>query len=237
MRAALDSPELERDPRLHQALVQRFSFVARPTSESIAFLERATHDAKSASERAASAYALGGAAGNAMRAGDETAGARYGTPMVDSLTKARSGDEKRAWLGALGNLGWSGAVPRVVAMSHDADASVRAASAWALRKTDTQEVRAALRDLARDAVPEVAERAFEAMGAQPTLGSDDLASIASLVADGSTPPRADSALLSLLTAHPEGGEPVQTMLRTLLARNDADKPMAAQIRHALAAMP
>jgi HEAT repeat protein len=235
MRAALESPDARAGGHFDM-LMQRFSLVSRPTPESIAFVEQTMREASGGAPRMAASYAMGAIAGNALRAGDETAGPRYGTEMLGSLASARSPDEKRAVVAGLGNLGWTGAVPKLRELAHDGDPSTRAAAAWSLRKTDTPEAREALLDLASDSSPEVEDRALEAMAALPSLDADDLASLSHAVARGATSPQADSSLLSLLTAHTDGGEPVASMLRVLLARNDADKHMAAEIRHALAAM-
>jgi HEAT repeat protein len=235
MREALDSPAARSDPRALRALVQRFSFVSRPTPDSLAYLEQTLHDAGRGPARWAAAHALGAAAGNAVRAGDRGAAARYGGAMLDALTKARSAEEKRGWLGALGNLGWSDAVPKVVELSHDRDASVRAASARALRAVQTPEAHDALLDLTSDPAAEVEAQAFAVLSARLSLDPGDLAAVSRRVVDGSTSPRADGSLVSLLAAHPEGGPPMQQMLQVLLARNESDKPFAAEIRHLLAA--
>jgi hypothetical protein len=235
MRAALESREATRSPATYAALLQRVSVVARPTDETLAFVAHAREDARDARAKTAATYALGAAAGNAMRAGDRAAGERYGAVLVAALDASTTGDAKRTNLAALGNLGLDAAVPVVARFARDPDAGVRGAAAWALRKTDSPDARSTLLALARDESADVEARAFEAMGKQP-LARDDLAALSRIVVAGETQPSTDSALLTLLAEHSDGGEPVDAMLRTLLARNDADKRMQAQIRHALAAM-
>jgi len=237
MRLALASPVARDDAALFQSLVQRFSLVSRPTHDSLSFLATALQETSTGKARSAVALALGGATGNALLAGDSSAAERYGALILDKLARAHTAEDRRAWLGALGNLGWSGASTRVSELASDPDASVRAASAWALRKIESSDARDALVDLAGDASPEVEERALAALEANPAVGADDVRELARRVTERRTSPRADASLVSLLSKHPEAGEPAAAMLRVLLTRNESDKPLAAEIRHLLAAYP
>ncbi len=235
MRAALESHEAHASSAVFSAFVQRFSLVARPTTESVTFVAHAMQDAKDATTKSAATYALGAVAGNAMRAGDRGAGEKYGAVLLAALATSSTSEAKKTQIGALGNLGLDTAVPGIVDFARDPDAGVRGAVAWALRKTDTPEAHEALFALAGDSSSEVEARAFDAL-AKETLGATDFDALSKMVVAGETQPKADGSLLTLLSSHPEGGEPVAAMLRALLARNDADKPLQAQIRHVLAAM-
>src|SRR6185436_18375861 len=103
--------------------------------------------------RWSAAYVLGGASGNALASGDAVSAMRANARLVEAFQASSTPDERRHWAGALGNVGAIENVERLVELGGDADASVRATAAWALRKTDTDAARAALVQLAGDESP------------------------------------------------------------------------------------
>jgi HEAT repeat protein len=216
-------------------LVQRFSVVAHPTVETLAFLESAYKESHARAERFATAYALGAAAGNLARAGaDHRAEAKeFAATLERDLGRARTPDEKKELLGALGNVGLASDTPVILPYTADSSSEVRRAAAYALRKIDTPDARAALVTLAADGDDAVEESALQALG-DGSMGPEDWRALAQTMTSAARPPRSEGALLALLARNTDDGEPVAAILRTMLERNDADKPMQARIRHVLA---
>jgi HEAT repeat protein len=214
-------------------MVQRFSLVQRPTSESVQYIAASYREASSVGDRAASAYALGASAGNLARSGGDRAVVRASeAKLVEGAKGAKTPAERRNMLGALGNLGLPEDEATIASFAKDEAPEVRSAAAWALRKIDDEDARSALFAIAADADPSVATNAFQAIGYQ-TMTPDDWSSLARVVAAGTTPPQSDEALLTLLSQNVNGGAPVAQMLQTLAARNTSDNSMEARIAHVL----
>ena len=76
MRVALESSVAHGDKAEWDRLVQRFSFVQHPTTDSMSFVTASYEDARSGSDRAAAAYALGASAGNLARSGGDAQAVR-----------------------------------------------------------------------------------------------------------------------------------------------------------------
>ncbi|HEY2513013.1 MAG TPA: HEAT repeat domain-containing protein [Polyangiaceae bacterium] len=234
MRVALESAAARKDGSgAYGALLQRFSAVARPGRDTIDFLATSYAAAPRGGERWAAAYALGAVAGNTRAGGDLAAARAASDPLRRDLANAETGPARKNLCAALGNAGDPADAPTFAALATDADAGVRAAAAWALRKIDTPEARQASLTFATDADDAVARSAFDALRYQ-TLEDDDLTSLARQVTQGKTPAGADGSLVTLLAAHTDGGGPVHDMLTALLAREDSDNTMEAEIRHLLA---
>jgi hypothetical protein len=234
MRIALESRAAHTGDVPYRALLQRFSSVAHPTTESIEFLARAYASAKAGPtpDRYGAAYALGAAAGNARASGD-VAGARAAHDILArDLGAARTPAERKHLATALGNAVTPDDVGAFAQLTSDHDEGVRGAAAWALHRVDAPDARAALLGFARDTDAGVAETAFQAMTYQ-TLGDEELGRLAAVVTAGQTPAAADGALLTLLAKHTDGGAPVRAILGTLLERAEGDNPMLARIRHVL----
>ncbi len=230
MRVALESPAAHEDKRAWEALVQRFSLVSHPTNDSVQFVAASYHDARDATDRAASAYALGASAGNMAKNGGDPAVVKSAeSALVSGLRDAKTPTERKNMLGALGNLGLTDTEATVASYAKDESPDVRAAAAWALHRIDDEDARTALFGFATDASPSVATNAYQAL-AEQSMTSDDWRAFASVV--GRTPPQADNALLSLLSQNVAAGQPVAQMLQAMLAR-EVDNTMLARIRHVL----
>ncbi len=233
MRTALESPVAHSDPKAWDALVQRFSLVQRPTPDSVRFVAAAYREATTASDRAASAYALGASAGNLARSGGDRAVVRASeAKLLEGAKAAKTPDERRNMLGALGNLGLAEDESAIAAFAKDDAPEVRSASAWALRKIDDEDARSELFGFAADGDPAVATSAFQAIAYQ-TMTSDDWSALARVVTSGATPPQSDNALLTLLSDNTSAGAPIAQMLQALAARNTSDNSMEARIAHVL----
>ena len=236
MRVALESPAAHSDKKAWEAMVQRFSMVQRPTSDSVQFVEASYHDAHDTGDRAAAAYALGASAGKLAKMGGDRLVVRSAEEkLVTGLKSASTAEERVNMLGAIGNLGLRDDEQIIASFAKDPSPQVRAAAAWSLRKIDDSEARATLFDIAADSNPSVASSAFQAIGYQ-TMGNEDWTSLAHVVTSGATPPQADGQLVGLLAQNSSAGAPVADMLTALAARNTSDNRVEAAIQHILQRM-
>lgn len=177
LRAVLSGPAAHEDPDygLH---LQRLSFVAEPTVETVAFAR--TQAAEAAPEqRGAARLALGAVAGASCARGRTAAcDAAFGD-LTTALDEARAAGERATLLQALGNVGTAAVEPFARAAMADDAPEVRAAAALALRKRTSPEARAALLRLGRDRSPAVATTALSALRGQ-SLDADAVRAIAAL---------------------------------------------------------
>ncbi|MCK6574350.1 HEAT repeat domain-containing protein [Myxococcota bacterium] len=177
LRAVLSGPAAQADPEygLH---LQRLSFVAEPTSETVAFAR--TQAAEAAPEqRGAARLALGAVAGAFCARGPSSACDDASGDLTAALGEARAAGERATLLQALGNAGTATVEPLARAAMDDDAPEVRAAAALALRKRTSPAARAALLRLGRDPSPAVATTALSALRGQ-TLDADAVRAIASL---------------------------------------------------------
>src|SRR5262249_36507934 len=162
-------------------LIQRFSLVEAPEADSLQFLAAARARALAANDVAlatAAQYALGAATGG-LAARDPATASRYNRELVAALEDAHTPEEREGALRSLGNAGLDENVPIVLAATRDADDSVRAAAASALRKTVSVETTSALLGLATDPATGVGTEALSALS-ERALGDAPLAQLEQL---------------------------------------------------------
>ena len=189
LRAVLATPEAKADAGSYLRMLQRLTFVSKPTRETTAMLRDAYAQARAADhvdEARAAAYSLGAAAGHLAKLGDAAGARENAAPIADALKRAKSPDDERSLLAALGNAGLADDEPLVASFATNDDQGVRAEAANALRKIDSPEARATLEDMVDDRSSSVGRAAIESLGRQ-TLGDSDVARVAAAVASGATP--------------------------------------------------
>lgn len=229
MRKLLALAIARRDARMFATFVQRLGFVEHPDGPTLRFLMSVVAESKREAPdvRAACAYALGAAAGQAFRAGDHDAAVRASDVLRRDLLHAGAPREKAALLTALGNAGIPDDATTILRYVHDADASVRAAAALALRKIDSPEAKARLLELLADPEQKVAHGALIAL-AEHHLEEPDLERLSELVLAGRTALALDARILRVILAEggqlqPTGNRPgaIENALRLLLGRVEA----------------
>jgi hypothetical protein len=225
LRDALGSDAAQADPQKYPGLLQRFSFVKEPTPETMAFLE-AEMTRGMGDGRLAAAYSLGATAGHLRSGGKDYA--VYNGKLVEGLKNAASPEEKRAMVGALGNVGAPENIPVLTNMSRDESPEVRRAVARALRKNDTPEARNALFDLVSDENLEVGQTAISTLADQ-TLGNGDVERLERAVTSDGFNPSLDQHVVTLLSKLPQDGEARVRMLDAILSRT-TDARGAARVR-------
>lgn len=219
-----------RSNRTFASFVQRLGFVECPDGPTLRFLMSVYAESRSEPHdvRAACAYALGAAAGQALVAGDLEAAIRASDVLRRDLLSAGSIVEKCALLAALGNAGVPTDVTVVTRFTQDSDAPVRAAAALALRKMSGQhEASAPLVALLADRELKVAQSALLALG-EHRLEDAELEAIAELVLGGRTSVAIDERILRLLVAQrprlsraSSRAGAIENALRLLLGRVEA----------------
>ncbi len=229
MRRLLALAVARRDSRMFATFVQRLGFVDHPDGPTLRFLMSVVGESRGEAPdvRAACAYALGAAAGQAWRAGDHDAAIRASDVLRRDLLQAGTSREKAALVTALGNAGIPNDAPTIMRCVNDADASVRAAAALALRKIDTAEARAQLLEMLADPEEKVAHGALVAL-AEHRLDARGLERLAELVLAGRTALALDGRILRVIVAQggqlqPTGSRPgaIENALRLLLGRVEA----------------
>lgn len=229
MRKLLALAIARRDARTFASFVQRLGFVAKPDGPTLRFLMSVYAESRSEAHevRAACAYALGAAAGQAFLAGDGDAAGRASDGIRKDLLAAGSVQEKCALVTALGNAGLPSDAAAILRFTNDADANVRASSALALRKVATKETRRRLVQLLADRELKVATSAITALADQ-RLGEADIDLACELVLGGRTNLALDASILRLVVAQrpePTGrGSVVENALRLLIGRADPIAP-------------
>ena len=218
-----------RSNRTFASFVQRLGFVECPDGPTLRFLMSVYAESRAEPHdvRAACAYALGAAAGQALATGDLEAAVRASDVLRRDLLSAGSIIEKCALLAALGNSGVPTDVMVVTRFTQDNDAPVRAAAALALRKMSVPEASAQLVALLADRELKVSQSALLALG-EHKLEDAELEAVADLVLGGRTSAAIDGRILRLLVAQrPRLGRAsnrasaIENALRLLLGRIEA----------------
>lgn len=234
MRRLLALAIARRDKKMFVTFVQRLGFVDHPDGPTLRFLMSVLAESRSEEVeiRAACAYALGAAAGNAYRAGDHDAAVRASDVLRRDLLRSATAREKAAFVTALGNAGIPHDAPTVMRFVHDAEAQVRAAAALALRLVEAPEAKTKLLEMITDADEKVAHSALVGLSAH-RLDEDDLDRLAELVLAGRTSLSLDGAILRLVVAHGGKLQPqgtghrrgvIENALRLLLGRVETALP-------------
>jgi hypothetical protein len=218
LRVALASPAV-RAARNYDLMVQRVSLVAHPTPETARFASELYR----ASGSVPTAYALGAVARHLAESGDATGATRYTTQLSEALARSDAPREQAALLGALGNAADPSRVPLVVRFATSDVATVRAATARALRDTDTPIARAELHALFADPTTAVQHQAIEALR-KHALGATDLGTLAAHVdtLHGGN----EDGLVTLAAAHGAAGT---GLLRAIAARPSTFPELRARI--------
>jgi HEAT repeat protein len=241
MRRLLALAIARRDSRQFASFVQRLAIVEHPDGPTLRFLMSVFAESRNERHdvRAACAYALGAAAGNAFLAGDGDAAVRACDVLRKELLSAAGVMEKCALVTALGNAGLPSDATVIVRFTDDSDASVRAAAALALRKIGTKETRAKLISMIADRDMKVSQSALVAL-ADHKLGDEELDQLSELVLGGRTALALDVRILRLVTAHrtvltPTPSRPgaVENALRLMLGRIEAGAPNQSGERRAV----
>ena len=218
-----------RDNRKFATFVQRLGIVEAPDGPTLRFLMSVYAESRGEPHdvRAACAYALGAAAGQAFSAGDADAAVRASDVLRRDLVSAGSVIEKCALLTALGNAGVTSDIILITRFTQDADAPVRSAAALALRKLNVAEARSHLVQLVGDREPKVAQSALAALS-EHKLDDQDLERLAEQVLGGHTAIGLDMRILRLivaqrprLTSVPGRASTIENALRLLLGRVEA----------------
>jgi hypothetical protein len=190
-----------RSARTFANFVQRLAIVERPDGPTLRFLMSVYAEARNEAHdiRAACAYALGAAAGQALATGELDTAVRASNVLRRDLLAATSIGDKCALLTALGNAGVASDVMVVARFTQDLDAPVRSAAALAFRKLNAPEARANLLTLLADRESKVAQCALIALS-EHKLDEGELEVLASMVLGGRTPMALDGRVLRLIVA-------------------------------------
>jgi HEAT repeat protein len=221
---ALKTSAATSDRDSYIALVQRVSFVKRPTPETVAFADQLYVDARKRGDKdlaAAASYVVGSTAGRLVSTGRVDEAARLASKLATELEQAKTPEKKETLLRALGNAGLPGQVRTVVAHARDKEPLVRAAAATALRKTKTPEAHETLLAMTKDRDARVGEAALEAIALHP-LEPKDVRTIAEVAMDASTSRDLDPALATFFATHSDPPDVVDQALEAMLARADGD---------------
>ena len=218
-----------RDGRVFATFVQRLGIVEAPDGPTLRFLMSVYAESRNEPHdiRAACAYALGAAAGQALSSGDPDAAVRASDVLRRDLLSATTVIEKCALVTALGNAGVAADIMVVARFTQDAERPVRAAAALALRKVNVPEARAHLVQLVGDREMKVAQSALTALS-EHKLDDEELERLAEQVTGGHTQVGLDMQILRLivkqrpcLTSVPGRAGQIESALRLLLGRVEA----------------
>lgn len=117
-------------------LVQRLSFVDRPSVANLELLAKARVIAKTKRERSAhhaATFALGSSIGRLAQV-DRAAAERFDDVLIAELAVAKSTDDKSALLAGIGNAALQRDLPLIVSYARDKSEDVRAQTATSLRR-------------------------------------------------------------------------------------------------------
>ncbi len=218
-----------RDGRVFATFVQRLGIVEAPDGPTLRFLMSVYAESRNEPHdiRAACAYALGAAAGQALSSGDPDAAVRASDVLRRDLLSATTVIEKCALVTALGNAGVAADTMVVARFTQDAERPVRAAAALALRKVNVPDARAHLVQLVGDREMKVAQSALTALS-EHKLDDEELERLAEQVTGGHTQVGLDMQILRLivkqrprLTSVPGRAGQIESALRLLLGRVEA----------------
>ena len=231
MRRLLALGVARRNNRTFASYVQRLAFVECPDGPTLRFLMSVYAESRSEPHdvRAACAYALGAAAGQALVTGDPDAAQRVSDVLRRDVLAAGNAVEKCALLTALGNAGVLGDIAVLTRFTQDADADVRAAAALGLRKMIVPEATTQLVALLADPDTRVTRSALHAL-AEHELGEEELDHLAEIVLAGRTSLAIDSRILRLIVAQkprvrtmPGRAGSIEQALRFLLGRVETSR--------------
>lgn len=229
MRRILSLPSARVNNRRFASYVQSLGRLEEPDGQTLRFLVNVYREAKNEPHdvRAACAYALGAAIGQAVAAGDVMAATRASEVLRADLLEAGDALAKCALLTALGNAGLPSDLRTIFRHAPDADPLVRSAVALALRKIHEPEARSQLLTMLADPACRVAQSALSAL-AEHDLNEDDLHRLAELVLAGRTALALDGRILRVLVAQLARMTPaiarskeIEEALRLLLGRVEA----------------
>lgn len=218
-----------RDGRQFATFVQRLGIVDAPDGPTLRFLMSVYAESRNEPHeiRAACAYALGAAAGQALTSGDPDAAVRASDVLRRDLVAATAAPERCALVTALGNAGVAGDIVLIARFTQDAAPAVRAAAALALRKCNVPEARKHLVQLVGDPEARVAQSALTALS-EHKLDDEALERLAERVTGGHTQVGLDMQILRLivkqrprLTSAPGRAGLIESALRLLLGRVEA----------------
>jgi hypothetical protein len=179
--------------------VQGLGLVSDPTPETLSFL-MTTYGESQGMDRWVSALAAGGIIHQRLTKSDDRAAAEAADRIMADFEQAEEEESRVRLLGALGNAGVPSHVPRIIALGRDPSVSVRAKSAYALRKHDVPEARQALVELSGDASFAVAQQAINTIG-RLTIGEAEIAGLHGRMMSGAIPPETFPGLVSALSPH------------------------------------
>jgi hypothetical protein len=170
-----------RDPEFALHL-QRLSFVAEPSPDTVEFARDQVDSATTTTVRGAARLALGALTGAVCARGETGPCESAEADLTSALETTETPEERAELLRALGNAGTSGGETAAVDSMDDDDPRVRAAAALALRKRTTPAARRALLQLGRDPDAGVATTALSALRHQ-TLDVEAVRAVAALAGE------------------------------------------------------
>ncbi|MEO6572437.1 MAG: HEAT repeat domain-containing protein, partial [Polyangiaceae bacterium] len=219
-------------------LLQRFTFLTKPDSESLSVVSNIYGRASLGGEVAithAAAYALGAMAGADTRAGNAAGAEPYVARLRADLEQTKAPAEKRELLIAIGNARRDADTAFVTKYASDAAPEARIGAARALGGSTSREARPTLLKLAADGDARVQAAAIASL-APEALEASDVHALAMTVTGGQTSPANDGDLVTLIGNHPEPHEDTRAMLDFLMHR--AKDPRArARIEFVLSQLP
>ncbi len=224
MREALADPAAHGRSTDYSKLVQRFTFVADPSPESIDFLASEARRARQSGDLLAgqgAVVALGSSVRRLQDGGDLARAQTTNDRLRQELEAVKDGTplQKRGILAALGNTARAENVDAIVGFAHDSDLQVRDQVASALRQIDSTAARSTLLSLAAEGSTLLSISAFSSLRGQ-SLDATDWAQLARLAREGKTPIAADGNLVDLVRARrAEAGASGREILQVLQRRN------------------
>ncbi len=229
LREAMSMPRV-RDHPSFSILFQRFALLKRPTPQTVAFLERARGEEKTA---AAATISLGSAAGRLIRGQDPKEGHRIAAELSRSLDESEDPNAQRILLAALGNAGRAQDFERFERFARSESGTLRAATAAALRKLRTPRGRRLALKLATDPVDVVQIRALGTLQKQGL--TEEV--LEALLQDARAQKIQEVAVPTLLNAI-SGVAPDarRALLEALLQNPIADPSIGARVKAMLAAL-
>ena len=167
---------------LHSQVLQRFSFVEKPTDETAQFVleQYATNQGAS---YVSSAYALGSLVSRYNQTENQELQSQLNSRMVSDLEAAESIEKQSTLLVALGNAGQMENIPVVESYSSDASWRVRESAAQALIDTQSPQSEEILLKLSTDSDVGVQRTALHILE-RYELGQASLEELAGLVTQG-----------------------------------------------------
>lgn len=228
LRRLLQTPEALQDPSADM-LLQRLSFVRHPDGDTAALLSQRFAEATGES-RYASAYAMA-AAVHHFNDGAKRAEARELNQQLLQAIDAAATDAERAQLvRSLSGARLAGNVPVLSRYAKSEDPSVRAATAFALRQTQTPESEKVVRKLMSDSSTLVKTEALRTM-AQYDLDDDALHEMVGLAADRTIDPDLYGDVYSVLAKYQETKpELVRDAAQRMLAQRVEDRAVRVRLQ-------